>query len=142
MTIVIRPAADTDADAITAIRAAAVPYLVGSAAAVRARLHDELSAGWWVALVDGHQVGFASCRHPHEGRSGTTGVAPPDHPRRAAGTALLDAAATTARQLGAEHLGAVADGKPGRAFAAARGFEVGREHRFARAEIAVAPPPP
>ena len=140
--LTVRVAVPDDAAAIARMRAAAVPYLVGTAAGMRSRLTDRETSGRWVALVDGEPAGFALSRQPHEGASLVTVLVEPGHVRRGVGSALLRVAEETVLADGGTRINAVADGPPGRDFAIANGYAVGREHRFSGADLAEAPEPP
>ena len=94
----MRDAQPADAPTIAAIGAAAVPYLVHSAAAVAADLRADEALGRrrWAGLLDDVVCGTAVGRYV-EGRHGGREVelaveVDPDHGSRGVGTALLQAA--------------------------------------------------
>jgi len=138
----IRAAVAGDATRIAALRAAAVPYLVGTAAGMRARLTDIETSGRWLASVDGIPAGYALSRTPNHGAARVTLVVHPDLVRRGIGSALLRVAEAKVRADGGSRVNAVADGAAGRDFATTAGYEVGREHRFSFVDLAATPEPP
>ncbi|MFI2710144.1 GNAT family N-acetyltransferase [Micromonospora sp. NPDC018662] len=145
----IRAARPDDAPAVVALRKLVFPYLVRGVESTR-RMIDQPPPGedWaaWVVEADGQVVGWASAYRnmqtstPGVGEISTLHVHP-DHRRRGAGTALLDAALDHVRAIGSTRvLGhARAEALP---FAQRHGFTPSRELRYSALDLDPAPPMP
>ena len=140
--VTVRRAVADDAPTIAGLRAAAVPYLVMTAAGMRARLVGPRAETGWLASVHGTPVGYAVHGPATDGVARGTVVVHPQHRRLGVGSALLDVLEDDLIAAGTSALAGVADDEAGRAFAVARGAAIGREHRFAVADLAAAPEPP
>jgi predicted N-acetyltransferase YhbS len=143
--VTVRDAHRGDASAIAEVSAAAVPYLVRSAARVAAEIRDDgrLGRRRHVALIDKQVVGAVTVRQAVE-RRGEREVflsvkVRPDQGSQGIGTALLGAAAAACRS--ASRLVALGNGDPiSMAFAVRNGFLPTEEHHLAMVRPATLAP--
>jgi GNAT superfamily N-acetyltransferase len=131
--IEVRAATPDDAAVAADLRSRAIPHVIQSAAAMRARLSEHVY-GAWVASLDGEPAGFARAREPVGRRILVTIAVPPEHRRRGLGSALLDHLwSHSAGDI--DTIRAIADDPHGVAFARAHGFEVGRRHQVSAVDL-------
>jgi GNAT superfamily N-acetyltransferase len=140
MEFAVRNATLADATEIAAVWAAALPYRVVTPTSLA---HDLAVAGGPRALVgvEGERVvGFGRVSRPGEGGSRLTVLVAPDERGHGVGSALVEALMTEAVGTGARLLLTVVD-DASRKFAVRRGFVLGRELSYSRADLATIPEP-
>ncbi|MFI2646758.1 GNAT family N-acetyltransferase [Micromonospora fulviviridis] len=145
----IRPARPEDAPGVVALRGVVHPYLVRGVESTR-RMIAQPPPGedWaaWVAEADGQVVGWVSAYRNIQTSAANVGEIStlhvhPAHRLRGVGTALLDAALTHLRLLGAKRL--LTWSQPGSLpFARRHGFTASRELRYSALDLRPAPPMP
>lgn len=143
----LRDATLEDIEAVTAVWAAAQPYLVITEAGVRARYErpdPAVTVMHQVAVANRQVVGEVSLRLSSERdgpRARVSLAVLPDATRHHIGSELLAAVVGTARGHGAAVLRGVADAETGVAFAEAHGASRDRRHTIRGCDPASAPPP-
>ncbi|HEY0689561.1 MAG TPA: GNAT family N-acetyltransferase [Kribbella sp.] len=142
----IRPAIPADAVGIAAVWAAAMPYLVKTAAGIEAELRTSKARRVLIAVEDGTVVGYANASLPapedQAARIRVSVQVPPAERGRGIGGALAEAITRTARQAGGhELLTAVDDDDASRGFATRRGFTINRKLTHARVSLTAVPEP-
>jgi GNAT superfamily N-acetyltransferase len=142
----IRSGTPEDAAGIAAVWAAAMPYLVKTAAGIEAELRTSKARRVLIAVEDGAVVGYANAWLPapedQAARIRVSVQVPPAERGRGIGGALAEAITRTARQAGGhELLTAVNDDDASRGFATRRGFTIGRKLTHARVALADIPEP-
>jgi L-amino acid N-acyltransferase YncA/RimJ/RimL family protein N-acetyltransferase len=142
----IRPGTPEDAAGIAAVWAAAMPYLVKTAAGIEAELRTSKARRVLIAVEDGTVVGYANAWLPApEDRATRIRVSvqvPPAERERGIGGALAEAITRTAQQAGGhELLTVIGDDDASRGFATRRGFTIGRKLTHARVSLAAVPEP-
>jgi GNAT superfamily N-acetyltransferase len=147
--VVVRDAVATDARAIGAIWAAAVPFRVRSAAGTPTYLATDSRVGRrrWVAELDGEVVGTSTARREDDGEVFVGVEVHPDFGSRGVGSALLLTAMNALAEVaaGAELVAVSNDDAISMAFGVRHGFLPDGEHRISRvdpATVALAGEPP
>jgi GNAT superfamily N-acetyltransferase len=142
----IRPAVPGDAAGIAAVWAAAMPYLVKTAAGIEAELRTSKGRRVLIAVKDGTVVGYVGAWLPapedQAARIRVSVQVSPAERERGIGGALAHAITRTARQAGGhELLTVVSDDDASRGFATRRGFTIDRKLTHARVSLAAVPEP-
>ena len=131
--IVVRTADPGDAPAMAQVWAAAVPYLVRSAASIAHAMGSDRMVGRrrTVAVLDDQVIGTATSFLRPDGVGAIQLAADPEHRGRGAGTVLYDDAMGSLDSQGAAITEGVANDDPASlAFVRARRFTVSGEHRI------------
>ncbi|WP_329004240.1 GNAT family N-acetyltransferase [Kribbella sp. NBC_00709] len=146
MVFEIRTAGPEDAAGIARIWAATMPQLVKTARAIEIELRHSRSRGVLIATDGPDVVGYANIYLPPAGaeapRVRITLQVPAEHRRQGIGTALLASVTERAVEVSAGRLLVVVrDEAESKAFAAKRGFELGRWMTNSAADLAAAREP-
>jgi GNAT superfamily N-acetyltransferase len=146
MVFEIRTAEPEDAVGIAGVWAAAMPHLVKTARAIELQLEHGRSLEVLIAVDGPDVVGYANIYLPPPDadapRVRVTIQVPPEYRKRGIGSALTDAITARAGELGAGRLlVVVADDEDSQAFAAKRGFTIGRRMSHSAADLTTAREP-
>ncbi|MEU6487316.1 GNAT family N-acetyltransferase [Streptomyces sp. NPDC046887] len=149
MTMIVRDFAARDAEAVVAVRRAALPFEVVTEASLRFTVDHAHPAERYRLLVaerDGEVVGTAHCglafQSAEPGQAHTTPYVHPGHRRHGAGTLLLRTAEKHVRAHGATALYCWAlEGTGGVEFAGRHGYRPARSAHFQRLDLVSHPLP-